>query len=285
MPVYGNPIVPDLPVPADMLVREPETPAVFGETAIQRKYAVKTEAGVARKISAPFYTDSGSLLVIPATGIIKVKIEDAVYDKNPQTVTDVEIDFENSRVHFDLPVKTQNNPGVYTASLGLFQTVDAAYPSHIYNFYVYNEPSSWVTNETCGLPTIAEVRMSLRDSSPVENEIFGDHVFGIEEIADAAVRTVLLWNETPPPILHKNTQEFRYKTIWLTGIHLFLFEIFIEWLRKNRLPYSAGGVQTDELNKLPDYLQSFQLKYQELRKNITAWKVIANTSRGFARLI
>jgi hypothetical protein len=147
-------------------------------------------------------------------------------------------------------------------------------------FYLTVDPGLF-TGEIFGPPTIAEVRLSLRDSGPAESMLLNNLAFSDEEIAMAIARPVQLWNETPP-----NLRKYRYTTTtfpfryhWLEAIAGTLFLLAAEYNRRNNLTYSAANVSVNDLDKEPQYEAAGQRRLQMFREFVRAKKSELNLNQ------
>jgi hypothetical protein len=184
---------------------------------------------------------------------------------------------EEGLVEFMLPQEVRRLPGVYNAEIALIDSNGAEDQLFAHNsFYIYNEPTHW-TDRQYTLPSIYEIRLSLRDSDYVENELINNVDFDVAEISYAATRTVMFWNEVPPPVKVFSTSTFPFRNIWLTGIQLFLFEAIEEHYRRNWFPHSSGGVSIDDKNKFRLYKDAWLARLQLFRSDIMKQKIRINT--------
>jgi len=280
MPVIGIPITGDQP--GSLLTRSATVPNIFGEEVRSRKLAVRTSAGEANSVSVPLYDDNGQLVTDLPGGPAKYRIAEAV--KKTELLYEAKIngfDTTEGRVIISPPQEIMTIPGIYDVSLGFFDENEKL--RYTRNFYIYNEPSTWGSSSTSALPTIDTIRLNLRDSDVVENELLGDRQFGLEEICAAAVRTIEYWNNVPP-ITAADTRNFPYANLLQTGIEIHLFEILLEWYRKNRLPYNAGGISVDDMGKLNEYIAAVQSRKQEFIRLVQRTKVSENLRAAFAKL-
>lgn len=128
-----------------------------------------------------------------------------------------------------------------------------------------------------GPPSIAEVRLHLRDSGPSESYLLENLMFDDAEIALATTRPVMYWNEVPPPLSPTyNTQTFPYRYHWLEGICANLFMMVAEQYRRNQLDYQAGGMAVNDQNKEANYERAGQTRWQAYREWVRATKASIN---------
>lgn len=117
--------------------------------------------------------------------------------------------------------------------------------------------------DNLGPMTIQELRMTIMDSSGAENLRLDDVEFSDEQILFAMLRPIEHWNEVPPPIEVFNTRDFPFREHWRIGaaaqLHLFAANHY----RRNHLPYQAGGISIDDLNREKEYLSEGHRLWQE----------------------
>lgn len=140
------------------------------------------------------------------------------------------------------------------------------------------------TTGPAGPPSIAEVRLHLRDTDPSESYLLDNLAFSDEEIAMCMYLPVQYWNEIPPPIGTHTTVSFPYRYHWLMAIAGHLFLIAAEQQRRNNLAYSAGGVQVNDQNKEPNYEQAAQRRLTEYRDFVKRKKAEINLESAYGEV-
>lgn len=281
MVVVAIPIVPST-LPSDLTVRRVNPPTLFGEEVLTRRPGVQIAAGVYNDFSVSLIDEEGNHLTLDPDATFRCRFAEGVKRYiliEERDCTPVDVDYAIMQV--PIPESVSQTPGVYLASVGIFKNDKLRWT---YDIWIYNEPSLWAAPTVCALPPIKELQLLLRDSSPVENELLGDRQFGIEEYAQAAVETVELWNNTPPFLGDLDTRNFPARSIYLAGIKTFLFSMLVEWYRKNRLPYTAGGVNADDMAKFQEYMVAVQKEEQDLRILIQRTKSSINIVGGFGKI-
>jgi hypothetical protein len=174
----------------------------------------------------------------------------------PMTVMDAATGLVAGEVDAD----NLGGPGIYTAEVAVMAS-DAVGETRISwsnRLFLTVDRSLFGTegsrNTILGPPTIAEIRLHLRDSSPGEHRLIETVTFDDAEIAACIARPVMYFEEILPPLdTHFNTQSFPFRFHWLEGIKANLFWIAAEYYRKNHLRYQAAGVAADDLDKANDY--------------------------------
>jgi len=136
-----------------------------------------------------------------------------------------------------------------------------------------------------GPPSIEEIRLTMRDNSSADNLLLDNVEFDGAEIAQAVLRPIQYWNEIPPPLRPAmTTKTFPFKEIWLKGIQAYLYRMASNTYRRNRLPYSAGGVTVDDKNKEQEYSAAAAGLLREFQDMVQAKKVEINIA-GFSSSI
>lgn len=189
---------------------------------------------------------------------------------------------ENGKVAVALTNEVTAIPGVYYGEMALVSVPAQAsnQPCVIFSntfSLVINRSTFLSTNQVGGPPSIAEIRLHLRDSAPGESFLLDNLMFDDAEIALAISRPVMYWNEVPPPIdAVYNTQTFPFRYHWLEGICANLFLMVAEQYRRNDFQYSAAGLQVNDQNKEASYERAGQTRWQAYREWVRATKASIN---------
>lgn len=172
-------------------------------------------------------------------------------------------------VHVELPASATEQPGVY---IGEFAVVDEIGQVVASNWlYVTIARSLWTPRLSGYPPSIAEVRLHLRDTAPGESSLVTGLKFSDEEIAHATLLPIQQWNDTPPHIGRHTTRSFPYRYYWLTAICGYLFRIAAEQFRANNLKYQAG-ITVDDQDKEVNYEQASDRRLREWVEFLTTEK-------------
>ena len=176
-------------------------------------------------------------------------------------------------------------PGIYVAEMGVFDAAGECVAASN-QFYLVVEDSLFAGAIKQGPPSIAEMRLELRDSSMLESELLDDSVsWDNSEIAVALRNVVDYWNESLPPIATYTTQNFPYRYWWKQGAKAQLFRMAAEWHRRNQIAYSAGGISYDEHGqKAQQYDQAADALWKEYRQWAQQTKMAANLNAGWGEL-
>ncbi len=188
------------------------------------------------------------------------------------------IDAENGLVSFEFTTDHTITVGMFIADVGVFCNGTLTF---VYPVYVVIQPNAYYLTTAGGPLTIGEVRLALRDHCPESNYMLDALEFGDEEIAFCIRRCVDEWNETPPPVAYRTTQNFGYRHHWLLGVCGYLLRMAAHLYRRNHLSYSAAGVSIDDQNKFRDYDVKAQELLDEWRHFVKTKKVQINVENGY----
>lgn len=193
------------------------------------------------------------------------------------------VDLANGVVDVSLTADAVAYPGI---SLGQFAASDSDGQLIFSNdcWLIVNRALSVPAGQQthAGPPTLAEIRLHMRDSSPVDNLWLGVNEFDNVEIASCIVRPIDYFNETPPPLdFSFNTSNFPWRYNWLNGIIACLYELASLHYSRVHLPYSAGGTQVDDKNKAQEYAQVAQRKWEDFKQWVLQKKVQINAQGAY----
>jgi hypothetical protein len=220
---------------------------------------------------------------LPYKVVLRIKEQISLGNAKPvQQVNATVTDPTEGRVHVALTKQMVGIPGIYYAEMALINVPaeEAEQPCIIFSntFYlIINRGTLGNDGRNGGPPSIAEIRLHLRDSAPGESYLLENLMFDDAEIALAIARPVMYWNEVPPPLgRNYNTQNFPFRYHWLEGICANLFLMVAEQFRRNQLSYQAGGIAVDDQNKEGSYERAGQARWQAYREWVRATKASIN---------
>jgi hypothetical protein len=175
-------------------------------------------------------------------------------------------------------------PGIYQAEMGVMAP-DGDYIAYTNRFLLVVESGLFGYQAENGPPTLAEIRLDLRDSSPLENELLDDSLaFSNAELAVALRDVVDYWNEALPRLIQARytTQNFPFRYWWKQGAKARLFRIAAEGHRRNQVDYQAGGVTYDEHGqKAQMYDQAADRLWDEFKQWAQGMKISINLDDGW----
>lgn len=228
------------------------------------------------------FTDSASATADDFKVVLRLKEHLSLGNtKSPVEVDATVVDAETGKVRAELTSNMVGLPGVYFGEMALVNipALTANTPCVVFSntFFVVVTRGTFGDSDYQGPPSIAEIRLHLRDSSPHESFLLDHLMFDDAEIALAIARPVMYWNETPPLLdVTYTTQNFPWRYHWLEGICANLFFMVSEQFRRNQLSYSAAGVSLDDQNKEPNYERAGQMRWQAYQQWVRGIKAAIN---------
>lgn len=276
--------------------KTPAITAVNGQPALTKMRSVSIASGQTATINWQMHDQNGvpvnlapCELSLPESAlkiVFRMKEQIALGNQKPVVQVDAEIvEAATGKVKVTLTQNMVGIPGIYYGEMALVNTdVDApTNPAVVFvnTFYVIINRSTFAAYDSNGNnggpPSIAEIRLHLRDSSPNESFLLENLMFDDAEIALAIGRPVQYWNEVPPPLDQVfNTQSFPFRYHWLEGICGNLFLMVAEQYRRNQLDYQAGGMAVNDQNKEANYERAGQTRWQAYRDWVRATKAAIN---------
>jgi hypothetical protein len=157
--------------------------------------------------------------------------------------------------------------------------------------YVEIQEDLWHTNNQYHTLSIAEVRLAIRDKCREDNFLLDRVQFTDTEIAWALRRPIDYWNEALPPLgTNYTTMNFPFIYNWLTGVVGELLFMAAENTERNRLRYSAAGLNIDDKDQAAFYMAAsdkYRAEYKawvrERKRAINVGQAFGSTSlRSFA---
>lgn len=226
----------------------------------------------------------GSMSVAGADFKIVLRLKEQLSLGNAKRPLEVEaavVDASEGRVRAELTKGMTDLPGVYYGEMALVSTQAeaAGQPCVVFSntfSVIINRGTFGPQGQEGGAPSVAEIRLHLRDSAPGESYLLDNLMFDDAEIALAISRPIMYWNETPPPIETYTTQNFPFRYHWLEGICANLFLMVAEQFRRNDFQYAAAGLQINDQNKSQAYEQAGQARWQAYREWVRTTKASIN---------
>lgn len=265
------------------------TSTVNGQPVVGRMRAISITQGQCATIEWQMHDQDGvpvslsACNALPFKVVLRLKEQLSLGNVNPALQVDGTIDdASKGAVKAVLTGGMVDTPGIYYAEFALInvpaqtQNQPCVVFSNTFHLIV-NRSTFNMETQPGGAPSIAEVRLHLRDSSPAESFLLDRLMFDDAEIALAITRPVQYWNEVPPPLDRLyNTQNFPFRYHWLEGICANLFLMVAEQYRRNQFNYSAGGLNVDDQNKEGSYERAGQTRWQAYREWVRGTKASIN---------
>lgn len=267
----------------------PQITPVEGRPSFQRMRAVECRAGQTVTIRWVMHDTKGdpvNFSDIPSA-TIKARIRETLSfndDNPPVEVVGTIVDAAQGRVDIQVPAVATEYPGISRVEIAVLDDTGSVVFTN--ECWLIVNRGQWAKDvEPNGPPSIAEIRLHLRDSGPEDNLWRDIEEFDLAEIAACIERPVLYWNESPPPIpVRFNTVNFPFRYNWLNGIIACLYQLAARWYRRVHLPYSAGGLSVDDKNKSQEYELIGQRLWEEYKQWVLMKKVQMNMDAGWGTL-
>lgn len=284
----GTPVLTPLPCAGQNVISAPIA-ATNGQPLLTRMRAVSITQGQCATIEWQMHDKDGipvdlsNCMALPFKVVLQLKEQLSLGNVRGVLAVDAVVtDAATGKVTATLTKNMVGVPGIYYAEMALINipAQQANQPCVVFSntFYlIINRSTFGSSGSEGGPPSIAEVRLHLRDSSPGESYLLDRLMFDDAEIALATARPVMYWNEIPPPLDQVyNTQNFPFRYHWLEGICANLFLMVAEQYRRNQFNYSAGGLTVDDQNKEVAYERAGQARWQAYREWVRLTKASIN---------
>jgi hypothetical protein len=298
-PPATTPTVPAVPALGQNVVSAPVS-AVNGQPILSRMRAVTISQGQCAKITWQLHDKDGAPVNLsacfptpaPATPAYKVVLrikEQIMLGENaaPAQIDATVVNAATGTVEVQLTNQLVAYPGIFYAEMALVTIPEPTATSCVIFSNLFSliiTRSTFGSAEVGGPPSIAEIRLHLRDSAPAESYLLDNLMFDDAEIALAITRPIQYWNEIPPPIGVFTTQTFPFRYHWLEGICANLFMMVAEQFRRNQLNYSAAGLALDDQNKEANYERAGQMRWQAYREWVRAKKAEINLEGAYGEI-
>ena len=194
------------------------------------------------------------------------------------------IDAANGVISFDYSPTTKftRRAGVFTAEAQVWED-DVL--RKVYPFFLIVTPTlGGNSSDTMQSLSVAEIRMTLRDSDGASNFLLDELDFKTNEIALMIRRAVDYWNEIPPPLQSYNSSNFPWRYHLSLGVAGLLHQMASIHKMRNNLDYTAGGVTVADTIKWQQYENIGNRLWDEYRKWVRDKKYQLNIEGGFAHM-
>lgn len=244
---------------------------------------IDPRTGTALDLTEYSITDSSSSSSsAPFTGV-KVTLKEMPEDASLWGTIYAEI-VSASEGTINIPYDDQITPraGIFTAQIEIWEAGEMRRIIPI--FYIIN-PSVAHDAADRGLTlSIAEIRMTIRDTDPEGNFLLEQLDFTRNEIALCIRRCVDYWNETLPPVTIYKSTNFPWRYHLSKGVAALLHQMAANHKMRNDLPYKAGGITVQDTIKFKQYLDFYKLYWDEWAKWVKDKKIQINIDGGFQAL-
>ena len=271
-------------------LRAPATSTINRRKILSRMQSVRVKVGQTATIQWQFRADDGTPITLNSCGftdssisvsindterMVVLRLREALSSGCLREITAATLDPETGIATFELPRESVCNAGIFLAEAAV---VDVGSNTDVVfsNVFYLNVERGAALDSVRGAPTIAEIRLHLRDSSGDENFLLDTVAFDDAEIAASIMRPIQYWNEVPPDIKKYTTHTFPFRFHWLEAIVANLFLMAEESFRRNQLEYQAGGIAVNDQNKEQNYAAASQRRMQMWREFVRNKKAAMN---------
>lgn len=272
----------------DLRIHGPRVPTLYGEPLPERAQIVTAPQGVDTTVAITFLGPDHLPVDLSACTLADPPCYLRVADPllGPRSFVEIAgtiTDAEAGLLQFELPGTAIACPGIYDADVALLVVAENPEdPPRILSVnrlgLLLERSLFGVISDSGGPPTLAELRLHLRDSSPAESPLLDTVTFSDAELGAAIRRPVDYWNEALPNVGVRHTvQSFPYRYWWLEATRAELYRMLGDWLRRNRLPFQGGGMNVDEVGtKAQEYRQDYAETWQRFEAWVRAEKIRLN---------
>lgn len=212
----------------------------------------------------------------PAT--VRMAVSQMLHSSNNEFELDgTVVDIDNGVVTFAFTPEETAKPGIFVASVGVF---DVDILQHQQMFYMEFMPTNFSVSTSAPI-TIPEVRMDIMDTCPDANYLLDDLEFTDGEIIHAMRKAVDTFNEALPPIGGYTYDSFPFRALWFKGTNAYLLKMIAHKYRRNQLDYLAGGVSIRDQAKSAEYYSTAKQEEAEFLESVRQRKVAINIGLGF----
>jgi hypothetical protein len=284
VPVIAIPIPPvgvAAPACGDQTTVAPVATQVFGFPALERQRAAVRPFGQNAVLDWTFMTATGLpvdlSVCLTAGATVRLQLQEAITGgSGALAFAGTAVNPNIGAVQVPIDLATLGAPGIYRAEIGLVDTTGGLIFSNTLTLVVAESLFQPVAG-AWGPPSIMELRLMLRDSSPVEKRLIDTVTFDDAEIALALKMPVQYFNEINPPLDQVfNSTNFPSRYHWCRGAAAQLFFMVAEYYRANALQYQAGGLAVDDLNKEQPYTAAGDRYWTEFKDWVRATKIAMN---------
>lgn len=301
MPIVGVASTATSPGCAGQLILKARTTAVFNRPAVEKLRSLSMPAGAAPTIEWDFRdrdgaavsligcvpydpispsSSSSSLGASPSPLVVQLRIAEAAALSGSPVISYPGEVFDAAAGRVTVVIDRNiaaPSVGINHAEIGVFDPLGHLIFSN--RFWLVVEPGLF--GGACASPagrlSIQEIRLTLRDNSPVEHNLIDTVLFDDAEIALAIRSAVDYWNEALPPLAPYTTANFPYRYNWMQAACSRLFSMLAQYYRDNHLAYqSQGGISVDDMNKAKAYDDKADAMWAEYKSWVASRKAAEN---------
>jgi len=222
---------------------------------------------------------------------VRIVLKEMPYDRLAYCVTCAEVvDAEHGLIDIEYDEVLTERAGIFTAEAQIW--VDGGMRRVFPLFFVVNPSLESDVNMNQTL-SIAEIRMTIRDTDPEGNSLIDQLEFSNAEFALCIRRCIDYWNETLPPVSYFKATNFPWRYYLSLGVVAQLYSMAIHNKMRNDLPVTAGGASYKFDEKWKDYktlADELQARWETWVKNkkveiniMGTFQTLGGYRRGFYR--
>lgn len=217
---------------------------------------------------------------LPAGYTMEYRVREAHWAPQLNAIEAQAVNLTGGVVSVDMGLADTKYPGIYLAELVILDEAGARRFSEMR--YLEVSPTIDLLREP-GIPTIAEVRLFLRDT-PADNTMLDDVEFSSTEVVAALRRPIDIWNETPPDVIRYTAATFPWREHWMRGAIGYLMQTASYHYFRNELTYNSGGLSAADKDKGDVYMKLASMQLDEFRSWMMRKKVEINMNMGYGTL-
>ncbi len=280
---------------------KPKVSEVDGVLSPGRKQAVQVAQGLAAWIEWTIRDEDGNPVDLTTHGItsagsssssgsseagggtVKLRLIECLSlasSATPVEIAGEAVDAATGLVRAKLTSASVAKPGVYILEWSVYHPDGDLEVVHQGSMIVYRSLAGGAAEN--GPPTIAEIKLHIRDAGPEDNFLLDTVEFDLAEIAACIERPVQVWNETMSFVPRTyNTTTFPYRSRWVDACVGYLFQLAAHNYDRNLQQYQAGGTSMRDKDKGPLYTQKGQAMVQEYRQWVQTRKGQINLEAAY----
>lgn len=268
---------------ATQIVTAPVVTQVEGVPSLAKMQAVECVQGQNRVIEYTMRSQYGDPVdlstCVGATVIIRIR---EVTQMDSQNNPGVEIVGAISNANAGLITFTLTSvvvafPGISLSEAAILNTNGDLIFSNTF-WLIVNRGQFAAQTINNGPPTMAEIRLQMRDNDPADNLWLGTTEWDTAEIAACIALPIMYFNESQPPINQQfSTSNFPFRWHYLEAIIGHLYRIAaLSYVRTHLSYQQQGGLQVDDRNKAPEYDKIAEQRLSNWKDFVLRKKVMYN---------
>ena len=233
-------------------------------------YGIHDSSSASSSSGAPFTGIRAVVKELPDDHVVWTTIEITV------------IDAVNGLVELAYTEQNTRRAGIFTAELQVWEEGERR---RVYPFFMVVNPSlSGDAGQSNQMLSVAEIRMTMRDTDAEGNFLLDELDFKTNEIALMIRRCVDYWNEQPPPVAWYKPTNFPFRYHLSLAVVAELHKMAAVHKMRNDLPYQAGGLTVQDTIKWQQYRQLGVEMWTRWVDWVKAKKYEINIEGGYVQL-